>query len=50
MELKIGQRQRGSLRVHETPIFEVIFVTLTENSSVITNDTQEPQKYPNLRK
>ena len=25
---------------HETPILEVIFVTLTENSSVITNGTQ----------
>ena len=24
--------------VHETPIFGVIFVTLTENSSIITND------------
>ena len=26
--------------IHETPIFEAIFVTLTENSSVITDDTQ----------
>ena len=26
---------------------EVIFVTPTENSSVVTNDTQGPQKYPN---
>ena len=25
-------------------------MTLTENSSVITNDTQEPQKYPHHRK
>ena len=31
---------------YETPILEVIFATLTENSSVITNDTQGPQKYP----
>ena len=30
----------------KTPILEVIFVTLTENSSVLTNDTQGPQKYP----
>ena len=28
----------------------VIFVTLTENSSVITNDTQGPQKYLHHRK
>ena len=35
---------------HETPILEVIFLTLTENSSVITNDTQGPQKYPHHRK
>ena len=34
------------LRARVTPIFEVIFVTLTENLSVITNDTQGPQKYP----
>ena len=26
-----------------TPILELIFMTLTENSSVITNDTQGPQ-------
>ena len=26
------------------------FVTLTENSSVVTNDTQGPQKYPHHRK
>ena len=29
---------------------ELIFVTLTENSSVVTNDTQEPQKYPHHQK
>ena len=26
--------------VHETPILEVIFVALTEDSSIVTNDTQ----------
>ena len=31
---------------HETPILEVIFVTLTKTSTVITNDTKGPQKYP----
>ena len=30
----------------ETPILEIIFVTLIENSSLVTNDTQGPQKYP----
>ena len=29
----------------ETPIPDVIFVTLTENLSIVTNDTQGPQKY-----
>ena len=29
----------------QTPIHELISVTLTENSSVATNDTQGPQKY-----
>ena len=33
-----------------SPILEVIFVTLTENSSVVTNDTQGPQKYQHHRK
>ena len=28
-----------------TPILEVIFVILTENSSVVKNDTQGHQKY-----
>ena len=50
IELKIDQKQKGRQWVHETPILEVIFVTLIENSSVITNDTQEPQKYPYHRK
>ena len=29
-------------------ILDVIFVNLTENSSVKTNDTEGPQKYPHL--
>ena len=33
------------LWVYETPIFEVIFVTVTEGSYVVTNDTQGPWKY-----
>ena len=50
MKLKIGQKQKGRMWVHETPILEVIFATLTENSSVITNDTQEIQKDPHQEK
>ena len=34
------------MQVNETPILEVTFVTLTENSSVITNDPQGPWKHP----
>ena len=40
--VKIGQKQKDTPWVHERPILEVIFVTLTEISSVITNDNQEP--------
>ena len=36
IELKTGQKQKGRLWVHETPILEVSFVTLTENSSFVT--------------
>ena len=46
----MGQKQKDRLRVHETPIREVIFVTLTNNSSLVTNDTQEPWKYRHHRK
>ena len=46
IELKIGQKEKRRLGVYETSIFEVIFVTLSENASVI-NDTHGPQKYPN---
>ena len=38
-ELKLGQKQKVRLQVHETPILEKNFVTFTEYSSV-TNDTQ----------
>ena len=34
-----SQKQKSRLCVHETQIFEVIFVTLTENSSVVKYDT-----------
>ena len=37
--LKISQKQKGRLSVHETAILKVIFETQTENTSVITNDT-----------
>ena len=43
--LKIGQKQKGRLQVHEIPMLEVIYMTLTENSSAILNNTQGPQKY-----
>ena len=42
------KKQKGRLWVHETQIFEVIFVTLTEYLLVIPNDTQGPLKYPTL--
>ena len=46
--IQICQKQKGRLWVHETPpILEIIFVNLTENSSVIKNDNQGPQKYQN---
>ena len=36
--VKICQNHKGRLWVHKTPILEETFVTITENSSVITND------------
>ena len=39
---KRGKNQRRTLRVHETPMLELTFVTLTENLSVLTNDTKRP--------
>ena len=44
MELKIGKKTEDAL------ILEVIFVTLTENSSVVKNNSQGPWKYPHHRK
>ena len=41
-----GQKQKGKSWVLETPIHEVTFVTLTEKSSIVTDDTQGPLKYP----
>ena len=46
----LGQKQKGRLWVPETPILAVIFVNLTEYSSVITNDTQGAQKCPHYQK
>ena len=37
------------LWIHEMPILVAIFVSLTENSSVVTNDTLGRQKYPHSR-
>ena len=37
-----SKNQKGRMSVHEIPLLEVIFVSLTENSSVTTNDTQGP--------
>ena len=39
--LKIGQKQKNRLWGNETLILEVIFLTLTENLSVLTNDTKD---------
>ena len=39
IEPKIGKNQKGRLWVHETLILEVFFVSLTQNSSIVTNDT-----------
>ena len=44
--VKIGEKQKGKVSAHETQILEVIFVTITENSFVITNGTQGTQKCP----
>ena len=33
------------MQVHETPIFEIIFMTLTKDSFDKTNDTQGPEEY-----
>ena len=41
-----GKNQKTILCVHEKPILETSFVTLTEKSSIITNNTLVPQEYP----
>ena len=44
IKLKTAQKEKGGLRVDGTPILEVILVNLTENLSVVINDTQGPRK------
>ena len=49
--IKIGQKQKIVMWIHETPIldyyyfFYFLFFTLAEKSSVVTYYTQGPQKY-----
>ena len=38
------------MEVHDTPILEVISGTLSENPSVVTNDTHGPRKCPHHEK
>ena len=40
---KTAKNKKRRLLVLETPI--IIFVILSENSSVVTNDTQGPKRY-----
>ena len=40
-ESKRSKNRRDRLGVHEAPILEIVFVTLIEYSSVVTNDIQE---------
>ena len=47
---KRGKNQKGRMAIYEIPILEVIFVTLTMISSVITNDTQGLLEYPDRLK
>ena len=42
---ELGQHLKGRLRVHETPILEVIFVSLTENPFDIITDALGSWKY-----
>ena len=49
-QLKIGKKQKSKLCVHDKPIPEVILFTLTESSSIITNDTQGSWKYSHYQK
>ena len=41
---KSGKNQKGCLWVQETPILEIIFVTLSEDSPVTANYTQGPRE------
>ena len=41
---KWGKNEKGWLCVHETPILEAIFVTLSENSYAVTKNTQGPRE------
>ena len=47
---KRGENPKSWLWVHETLILEIIFVTLTEDSSAVINDTQGPREYLHHRK
>ena len=42
--------QKGGKKVGWDFIVELIFGTLTESTSVVTNDTQRPQEYPHHQK
>ena len=50
MKFKLVKDRKVGCEFMRTPILEDIFVTLTENSSVVTNDTQAPQQYLHHRK
>ena len=47
--VKNRSKTLGRLWVHEAPILKVFLMTLTENSSAVKNDTQEPREYPHHR-
>ena len=42
---KRAKNRKGGLWVYETLILEIIFVTLSEDSSVVENYTQGPHEY-----
>ena len=46
----MGKNWKSRLCVCETTIIEIIFVTLTEDTFVVTSDTQGPRKYLHHRK
>ena len=45
-----GKNQKGRLRIHETLFLEVVFLTLSESSSVVTHDTNRPREYAHDQK